>query len=146
VLADEMERSGATKEQIDVLKMIPVPTHNQKNRSTLMLEWSGDAEIEADGLIDIVERNLSSPTYEILKRKGEAAVVLDAHRRPKFVEDIVRDIIDDVLTTHPELPDDVSIRVCSVSEESIHKHDAFAERTSTLGELRTGSRHMKENV
>jgi GTP cyclohydrolase-4 len=146
LLADELKASGATEEQVSVLSMVPVPTHNQKNRTTLSLERAGSIDVEADELIDIVERNLSSPTYEILKRKGEALVVLDAHRRPKFVEDIVRDIIDDVLSTHPELPDEVAIRVCSVSEESIHKHDAFAERTSTLGELRIGSRHRKENV
>ncbi len=146
ILADELKSSGATEEQVSVLSMVPVPTHNQKNRTTLSLEWAGSLDIEADELIDLVERNLSSPTYEILKRKGEALVVLDAHRKPKFVEDIVRDIIDDVLSTHPELPDEVAIRVCSVSEESIHKHDAFAERTSTLGELRIGSRHRKENV
>jgi GTP cyclohydrolase IV len=144
VLADDLRRSGATAEQLEVLNMIPVPTHNQKNRTTLSLEWTSEMKVDADELIDIVERNLSSPTYEILKRAGEASVVLDAHRKPQFVEDIVRDIIDDVLSTHPELPDDVQIKVCSVSEESIHKHDAFAERTSTLGELREGSRHEKE--
>ena len=34
------------------------------------------------------------------------------------------------------VPDDVEVVVKSESEESIHKHNAFAERTATLGELR----------
>lgn len=143
LLSEELSERGASPEQIKVLELIPVPTHNQKNRVELYLSSKDGVIMDADELIDIVERNLSSPTYEILKRMGEAKLVLEAHRKPKFVEDIVRDIIDDLLGSHPELDDDVVIRVRSVSEESIHKHDALAERISTLGELRVGSRHQR---
>ncbi|MDP3106293.1 MAG: GTP cyclohydrolase I FolE2, partial [Candidatus Methanoperedens sp.] len=33
-------------------------------------------------------------------------------------------------------PDDSIIIIKQINEESIHRHNAFAERTSTLGELR----------
>jgi GTP cyclohydrolase-4 len=94
-------------------------------------------EIEADDLIDIVEGSLSSPTYGILKRKDEAKVVLKAHEHPKFVEDVVRDILGKVLRKYKNLDDSVHVTVRSESEESIHKHNAFAERVTTLGELRS---------
>jgi len=143
MLKEELRTSGATEDQVKVLDMIPVPTHNQKNRTTITLGSNGPLELEANDLIDLVERSLSSPTYEILKREGEGKVVLTAHRNPRFVEDIVRDVIDDLLGSYPGLADDVTVHVRSVSEESIHKHDAFAERIASLGELREGSRHVR---
>ncbi len=116
---------------------IPMISHNQRNRTTLMVEVPEHVDVEADDLIDIVEGSLSSPTYGILKRSDEANVVLDAHRNPKFVEDVVRDILGKLLKKYKKLDDSVHVTVRSESEESIHKHNAFAERVTTLGELRS---------
>jgi GTP cyclohydrolase-4 len=115
---------------------VPSITHNQRNRTQLLLEVPKKALVEADDLIEIVESSMSSPTYGILKREDEARVVIDAHRNPKFVEDVVREILSKVLKRYNHLPDDVYITVRSESEESIHKHNAFAERVTTLKELR----------
>ena len=101
-----------------------------------MMEVPEGFDVEADDLIDIVESSLSSPTFEILKRDDEAMVTMQAHKNPKFVEDVVRDILGKVLDTYSSLTDKVYIVVRSESEESIHKHNAFAERETTLGELR----------
>ncbi len=120
----------------ELLDKIPVPTHNQRNLATVMLEVPDGYEIEANDLIEIIEDSVSSPTYEILKRRDEGEVVLRAHENPKFVEDVVRDILHKILKKYGHLPDDVLIIVRSESEESIHKHNAFAERITTLGELR----------
>ncbi len=115
---------------------VPTISHNQRNRTLLMIEVPEKVEIEADDLIDIVEGSLSSPTFGVLKRADEANVVIRAHRNPKFVEDVVRDILGKVLRKYKQLDDSVRVTVRSVSEESIHKHNAFAERETTLGELR----------
>lgn len=115
---------------------MPSITHNQRNRTQLLLEVPKKALVEADDLIEIVESSMSSPTYGILKREDEARVVIDAHRNPKFVEDVVREILSKILRRYDHLPDDVHITVRSESEESIHKHNAFAERVTTLKELR----------
>ena len=118
-------------------KHCSVPTHNQRNVGTLMIEVPRGTEmVDADDLITIVENAFSSPTYSILKRKEEAELVLKAHAKPKFVEDVVRDILSSVLRRYKGLPDDVIVIVRSESEESIHKHNAFAERITTIGELR----------
>jgi len=114
----------------------PMITHNQRNKTTLMVEVPEHVDVEADDLIEIVESSQSSPTFGILKRSDEAAVVLRAHRNPKFVEDVVRDILGKLLTKYKKLDDSVHVTVRSESEESIHKHNAFAERVTTLGELR----------
>jgi len=117
-------------------KAVP-PTHNQRNITTLMMEVPGeDRSVDANDLIDIAERSFSIPTYGILKRREEGNLVFDAHKNPKFVEDVVRDILNAILKKYKKLPDDVLIVVRSESEESIHKHNAFAERVTTIGELR----------
>jgi GTP cyclohydrolase-4 len=115
---------------------IPMITHNQRNITTAMIEVPEEYDIEADDLIEIVENSVSSPTFEILKRSDEAKVVLAAHENPKFVEDVVREILARILDKYGDLPDDVVVTVRSESEESIHKHNAFAERVTTLKELR----------
>ncbi|HEC81330.1 MAG TPA: GTP cyclohydrolase I FolE2 [Thermoplasmatales archaeon] len=121
----------------DNKKSVTVPTHNQRNISTLMIEVPADSTVvEANDLIDIVEHAFSSPTYGMLKRKDEGELVLKAHRNPKFVEDVVRDMLASILRKYSNLPDDTLVIARSESEESIHKHNAFAERITTLGELK----------
>ena len=114
----------------------PSLTHNQRNIATLMIESRDGDDVDADMLVDVAEDSLSSPTYELLKRKAEGELVLAAHRNPKFVEDVVRGMLDLALERFAGLADDVAVVVRSEAEESIHKHNAFAERTTTLAELR----------
>jgi GTP cyclohydrolase-4 len=115
---------------------LPVISHNQRNIATMMVEVPEECDVEANDLIDLVESSFSSATYEVLKRADEAAVVLQAHQQPKFVEDVVRTMLSKLLVYMEDMPDDVQITVRSESEESIHKHNAFAERVTSLGELR----------
>ncbi len=115
---------------------LPVITHNQRNRTTLTLQEPTGHDIEADELIDIVEASMSAPTFELLKRPDEGRLVEMAHRNPKFVEDVVREVLDRLVKRYPKMPDSAWVRVKSESEESIHKHNAFAERSTTFGELR----------
>jgi GTP cyclohydrolase-4 len=123
-------------ESKDHFEKFPVVTHNQRNNTRLTIEVPEGHFLEADDLIQIVEESLSSPTYEILKRDDEAYVTYKAHENPKFVEDVVRDILSKIIESNKDLPDDVVVIVRSESEESIHKHNAYAERVTTLGELR----------
>lgn len=123
-------------EEKEFLQKIPVVTHNQRNVTTVTIDVPKGYDVEADDLVAIAEDSLSSPTYEILKRDDEAEVTLNAHKNPKFVEDVVRDILGKILEKYSNFPDDVVVGVRSESEESIHKHNAYAERVTTLGELR----------
>jgi len=109
-------------------------THNQRNAATLVIE--SDGSVEADDLIEMAENAMSSPTYEILKRNDEMEVVKRAHDNPKFVEDVVRDMLKMILEKYGNLPDESIVIARSESFESIHKHNAFAERVTTMGELK----------
>ena len=115
---------------------VPMVTHNQRNRTRLWLGLSGDTEVEADRMLDAVEAAQSSPTYAILKRGDEARLVLDAHRHPKFVEDVLRDLLASLPERFPALPDTTVVRAETRSEESIHKYDVLAAHECDLGRLR----------
>ncbi len=131
----EMISSQYPKDKETISEM-PMLTHNQRNISSIELEIPPEVNVEADDLVDIIESSQSSPTFEILKRSDEGKVVLNAHKNPKFVEDVVRDILYYLLERYPNMPGNAKVKVKSISEESIHKHNAIAERVTTFTELR----------
>lgn len=114
----------------------PMVTHNQRNRTRLVLELDASTEVEADAVIDAIEAAQSSPTYAILKRGDEGQVVLDAHRHPKFVEDVIRDLLASLPDRFPNVSDATVAIASTVSEESIHKFNVEASHRVTFGELR----------
>ena len=118
------------------LKDVPLATHNQRGRGVLSIEVGDGYEVPLDTIIEIIEESMSSKIYELLKRTDEAIVVETAHKNPKFVEDCVRTMAHKVVEAFPYLPDDSIVTIKQINEESIHRHNAFAERVATLGELR----------
>src|SRR5918912_1719979 len=87
---------GFSDEEIGrILDAVPVATHNQRGLGTLHVGCPEDCatDMEATTLLDIVEDAMSSEIYELMKRSDEGAVVEKAHRRPRFVEDCVREMI-----------------------------------------------------
>ena len=79
---------------------------------------------------------MSSEIYELMKRSDEAHVVEKAHRRPRFVEDCVREMVRGVLERFPDLDDRAFVSARQVNLETIHQHNVVAERFGTLGEIR----------
>jgi GTP cyclohydrolase I/GTP cyclohydrolase-4 len=71
-----------------------------------------------------------------MKRSDEAAVVEKAHRRPRFVEDCVREMIRGVIEAFPGLDDGTFVSARQLNLETIHQHNVVAERFGTLGEIR----------
>lgn len=120
-------------------KTMPMISHNQRNRTRLIFELNGLGDVEVDEIIGAIEAAQSSPTYAILKRGDEGQVVLNAHRHPKFVEDVLRDLLSSLPDRFPNVPDAVGIRASTVSEESIHKYNVEASHQITFGELRRSS-------
>ncbi len=120
----------------EILSKIPSITHNQRNKVTLKIQVPDGKSVEADDLIDLAEDVLGGSLYSLLKRIDEGELVYNAHKNPKFVEDIVREIASKAARKYSDFPDSVSIFVESKSEESIHPHDAIASIETTLGEIR----------
>ena len=135
----ELRDAGFSKaEAARALDALPVATHNQRGRGAILLgvDESRAEEIRAEDLVEIVENSMSSETYDLLKRPDEFFVVNKAHHNPKFVEDVVRGILARALDMYSDLGDETFVFASQVNEESIHKHDAFAEGFGLFGELR----------
>ena len=117
-----------------ILDLVPIATHNQRGRQTLFVGTEQD--LDAELLVDIAERSMSAPIYDLLKRPDELFVVEHAHLQPRFVEDSVRHALRDAIETLPQLEDDDFLLSKQVNFETIHVHDVVAERFGTVGELR----------
>ncbi len=120
------------------LDALPGATHNQRGRGAILLgvDEARTEVIRAEDLVEIVENSMSSETYDLLKRPDEFFVVNKAHHNPRFVEDVVRGILSRALDVYSDLGDETFVFASQVNEESIHKHDAFAEGYGLFGELR----------
>src|SRR5439155_4955831 len=113
-------------------------THNQRGLATLHIGCVEDcvAEIDATTLLAIAEASMSSEIYELMKRADEVEVVEKAHRRPRFVEDCVREMIAGVVRAFPALDGASFISARQENLETIHQHNVVAERHGLMSELR----------
>ena len=135
---ERLEAEGFTTDEIErVFDAVPVATHNQRGLGTL---WIGCPEscaagVEAERLLQIVESAMSSEIYELMKRPDEVEVVEKAHRRPRFVEDCVREMIRMAVEEFEGFGPDAFIMARQENLETIHTHNVVAERYGLMGEL-----------
>jgi GTP cyclohydrolase I/GTP cyclohydrolase-4 len=133
--AERLLDAGFAGGDVDrILELVPLATHNQRGKGTLLV--GTEADINAEHLVEIVERSMSSPVYELMKRPDELFVVEHAHLQPRFVEDSVRFALKAALDRYPTLADGDFLYSQQLNLETIHRHDVLAERTGTVGELR----------
>jgi GTP cyclohydrolase I len=95
--------------------------HNQ--RAVVRVELAAAEIVWIEEVVAWVEASASCPLYPVLKRVDEKHVTEHAYANPRFVEDVVREVIvrmrEDARVS--------SVRVEAHSHESIHNHNAFAE-------------------
>ncbi|HET7745541.1 MAG TPA: GTP cyclohydrolase MptA [Gaiellaceae bacterium] len=117
-----------------ILEIVPLATHNQRGRATLLVGTEQD--LDAELLVEIAEQSMSAPIHDLLKRPDELFVVEHAHLRPRFVEDSVRHALRGAIDALPALADVDFLLSRQVNFETIHTHDVVAERFGTVRELR----------
>ena len=136
---ERLAEQDFSAEQIEtVLETVPIATHNQRGLATLQIGCAEECptEIDARVLLGIAEASMSSEIYELMKRSDEVEVVEKAHRRPRFVEDCVREMLAGVLRELPDLDGSTFVSARQENLETIHQHNVVAERFGTLGEIR----------
>ena len=79
----------------------PPTTSAGSARSTSAARRTASPTSTPSGCCAIVEDSMSSEIYELMKRSDEGAVVEKAHRRPRFVEDCVREMVRGVIESLP---------------------------------------------
>ena len=136
---ERLQADGFGEREIErIFEAVPVATHNQRGLGTLHVGCPEDCDtdIDAQRLLTIVENSMSSEIYELMKRSDEGAVVEKAHRRPRFVEDCVREMVRMATERFSELGDDAFVSARQENLETIHQHNVVADRHGLLGELR----------
>jgi GTP cyclohydrolase IV len=134
---------GFGDRQIDrILDALPVAGETERGVGKLSIgsPEGCDTDIDAAVLLRIIEESMSSEIYELLKRSDERAVVEKAHRRPRSVEDCVREMLRAVLDRYDGLPDHAFVSARHEDAGSVHHHDVIAERHGLVGELRAEHR------
>lgn len=96
--------------------------HNQRAIVSVKITYPEDEHIWIEDLVTQVEKCASSELYPILKREDEKYVTEHAYDNPKFVEDVLRDVV--LLLRKNDIID--SFEVECESMESIHNHSAWA--------------------
>ena len=96
--------------------------HNQRTLVSVNITYPEDEHIWIEDLIEDIEKCASTPLYPLLKREDEKFVTEHAYDNPKFVEDVLRDVV--LMLRNNDIID--SFEVECESLESIHNHSAWA--------------------
>lgn len=96
--------------------------HNQRAIISVNLSYDLNKHIWIEDLIQDIEDCASCSIYPLLKREDEKFVTEHAYDNPKFVEDVLRDVITK-LNKNPIINE---FEVECEAFESIHNHSAWA--------------------
>jgi len=135
---EALAADGFSDDEIErILARVPVATHSQRGIGTLHVGCPTDCTetIEAAELLAIVEESMSSEIYELMKRPDEQEVVEKAHRRPRFVEDCVREMVRMGVERFGHFGEGAFLSARQENLETIHKHNVVAERHGLMSEL-----------
>lgn len=118
-----------------ILSEVLTFTHAQRGTITLLTDACD--QISTSNLFDVLESSCHL-VHDLLKRPDEHHLVEQAHLRPQFTEDVVRDVIDCFCTRFgAQLKATTRIVVESTLAESIHAHSIHAVIDTSLSELLT---------
>ena len=118
------------------LDAVPQPGHSQRGHATLTITTDDHPDVDLRDVIDVARDSMSARIYNMAKRPDEDHMTYHAHANAKFVEDCVRALAEGTIEEFDHLSDDAVIRMKQSNDESIHEHNAHAERELTMERLR----------
>ncbi|MFB6252778.1 MAG: GTP cyclohydrolase MptA [Halobellus sp.] len=121
----------------EFLEKVPQPGHSQRGHATLTVTADGSPDVDLMEVAEIARDSMSARIYNLAKRPDEDHMTYQAHADAKFVEDCVRSMAEQVVEEFDHLDDDAVVRMRQSNDESIHQHNAHAEREVTLEQLRS---------
>ncbi len=102
--------------------------HNQRSIINAKIKYPHEQIIWIEDLVGMIEGEASCPIYPLLKREDEKYVTEFAYNNPKFVEDILRDLVLSFRT----LQSLVWFEIECENYESIHNHSAYASHVEFI--------------
>ena len=133
---DVLDDIGVEDEVVEeFLQKVPQPGHSQRGHATITIESEGAPEADLNDIIRVARDSMSARIYNLAKRPDEDHMTFEAHKDAKFVEDCVRAMAEGVVREFPDLPEDAVVTMKQSNDESIHQHNAHAERVAEFGDL-----------
>jgi len=120
----------------EFLDKVPQPGHSQRGHATLTVTQDTEPDVDLMDLVNIARDAMSARIYNMAKRPDEDHMTYAAHANAKFVEDCVRSLATGIIDAYPALDDDAVVYMKQENDESIHQHDAVAEREVAMAKLR----------
>jgi GTP cyclohydrolase-4 len=120
----------------EFLQEVPQAGHSQRGHATITVETAGDPDVDLLDIVDLARDSMSARIYNLAKRPDEDHMTYEAHANAKFVEDCVRSMAEGVVAEFDHLADDAVVTMKQSNDESIHQHNAHAERIAEFGTLR----------
>jgi len=131
----KLREEGFSEKELEIIfKHLPLASHNQRGTGVLMI--GSDKRIKAEKLVNIVENSMSSRVLDLLKRVDELEIVKTAHQNPRFVEDVVREMVSQTLEEFDFLSDEDYFLAQQTNYEGIHSYEVFAERSGKIKEIK----------
>lgn len=103
-------------------------THIQRAIGELTITTEFDNDIALEDMVEAVEQSFSSRVYTLLKTEDENCIVNAMYENPLFVEDVCRNM----LAYASQKFSRCTIHAKCISNESIHRHDVYAEGCVSL--------------
>ncbi len=110
------------------------PSHMQRVVLRCRITSKGDF-VEIEKIAKALLNSVSAPTFTLLKRAQEAKLVLEAHKKPMFAEDVIREAIWNIGKEIRNFDKQTIIEVELESYESIHPHNLYAYKKISLEQL-----------
>jgi GTP cyclohydrolase-4 len=110
-------------------------SHMQRAKVCIRLENMKENSISIDDLISLAEDSMSNGTQGLLKRDDEEALIRKAFLNPMLVEDVVRKVANNLRQYSHMIGEATDVNIFVETQESIHKHNAFAHISTTIGDL-----------
>jgi len=133
----KLEDLGVEEGEVkEFLQEVPQAGHAQRGHATLTVQSEGAPAVDLNDLIEVARDSMSARIYNLAKRPDEDHMTYEAHANAKFVEDCVRDMAEGVVTEFPDLPDEAVVTMKQSNDESIHQHNAHAERQLDVATIR----------
>ncbi|HML86868.1 MAG TPA: GTP cyclohydrolase FolE2 [Methylomusa anaerophila] len=102
--------------------------HNQRGIMRVKIKHQPGSFIWIEDLAELMEAEGSCQVYPLLKREDEKYVTEKAYENPKFVEDVLRDLVLSLRKVEGAQWFEVECE----NYESIHNHSAYAAHVETL--------------
>ncbi|MFC7201445.1 GTP cyclohydrolase MptA [Halospeciosus flavus] len=134
---EKLDELGVEEDEVrEFLQEVPQAGHSQRGHATLTVETEGEPAVDLRDLATIAKDAMSARIYNLAKRPDEDHMTFQAHANAKFVEDCVRSLAEGVVEEYEHLDDETVVTMKQSNDESIHQHNAHAERVATMGDLR----------